>query len=450
MPYQGSKSRAFFERAQKVIPYGVNSNFRYDGENTVVVADARDGYVYDFDGKRYIDYRMGWGPVILGHADPYVNTRVKEAIDHGISFAGTQQYEVNVAERIVALCPGVEMVRLANTGSECTMHALRLARGYTGRDLILKFEGSYHGAHDYVLWSTASGDITQVGDKHHPRAYKQSLGIPELMRSLLQVCPWNDFEILGDMLREKGHEIAAIIVEPQLGNGNGLMPRPGYLEFLRQQCDEYGIVLIFDEVKTGFRMAPGGAREYFGVIPDLSTYAKALGNGYPIAAIGGKREIMMTFAPGKVFQGGTYTGNVVSSAAADATLEFIQTGKPFANLNKVGTILMEGFDEILNRYGVPHFINGVPAMFGVCFAESQPLDWRDLATCDWALYMKVTGYMIDHGVMPELYGYEPYFLCADHTEADAAETLQVFEDGLKLALAQGHEVSAEDNEQRIY
>ncbi len=223
MPQYGMKSQAFFERAQKVIPYGVNSNFRYSGDDqTLVVADARDGYVYDFDGQRYIDYRLGYGPVILGHTDPYVNGRVKEAIDHGLSFAATQRYEVKVAKRIVDMCPGVEMVRLANTGSECTMHAIRLARGHTGRDIVLKFEGCYHGAHDYVLWSTASGNIDKVGDRQRPRAYKQSIGIPDVMRDLIQLCPWNDVEILGEILQERGEQIAAIIVEPMLGNGAGL------------------------------------------------------------------------------------------------------------------------------------------------------------------------------------------------------------------------------------
>lgn len=436
MPHHGEKSRQFFERALKVIPYGVSSNFRYAGDDkTLVVADARDGYVYDFDGKRYIDYRMGWGPIILGHVDPYVNGRVIEAIEHGVSFAATQQYEVSVAERIIDMCPGVEMVRLANTGSESTMHALRLARGYTGRDLILKFEGCYHGAHDYVLWSTASGKIEEVGEREHPRAYKQSIGIPELMRELVQLCPWNDVEVLGDILEQRGEEIAAIIVEPILGNGNGLLPHPGYLEFLREKCDQYGIVLIFDEVKTGFRIAAGGAREYFGVIPDISTYAKAMGNGYPIAAIGGKREIMMTLGPGKVFHGGTYTGNVVSTAAADATLEYIQSGRVFPQIEKVGTELMEGIDEILTRYSIPHVINGVPSMFGVFLSENKPRDWRDLLNMgDWEMLETIHEYMIDHGVMPEADGFEPYFLCSDHTLEDAAETLQVFEDGLKQAL----------------
>jgi glutamate-1-semialdehyde 2,1-aminomutase len=236
-------------------------------------------------------------------------------------------------------------------------------------------------------------------------------------------------------LQERGQEIAAIIVEPMLGNGSGLMPQPGYLQFLREQCDEYGIVLIFDEVKTGFRMAAGGAREYFGVTPDLSTYAKALGNGYPIAAIGGHRDIMMTMGPGKVVQGGTYTGNAVSTAAADATLEFMQTGQVFPQIEKVGRVIMDGIDEILNRHGVPHFVTGVPGMFGICFTDKLPRDWRDLKACDWDLYEAITEHMVSKGIMPETDGLEPFFLCSDHTEENAAETLQAFEEGLKLALA---------------
>lgn len=434
MPKHGKKSHEFFERAKKVIPCGVNSNFRYGGDETLVVADAKGGYVYDFDGKRYIDYRLGFGPVIMGHGDPIVNDRVKEAIDHGLSFAATQLYEVTVAERIIDMVPGAEMVRLANTGSECTMHAIRLARGYTGRDVILKFEGCYHGAHDYVLWSTASGDVGQVGERRHPRAYKQSIGIPEVMRGLVQLCPWNDTEVLGEILAKRGEEIAAIIVEPVLGNGAALMPDPGYFQFLREQADKYGIVLIFDEVKTGFRLAPGGAGEYFGVIPDISTFAKAMGNGYPIAAFAGKREIMESVGPGKVFHGGTYTGNVVSTAAADATLEYIQSGKMFEKINRVGGMLMDGIGEILNEHSVPHFIHGTPGMFGITFCEEKPRDWRDLNKADWELYETIANHMIDNGVMPESDGFEPFFLCSSHSEADAAETLTAFEAGVKHAL----------------
>lgn len=418
------------------MPNGVSSNFRYYGDrNTPVIASASGAHVYDFDGNRYIDYRLGWGPVIVGHANPFVNGRVKEAIDHGVSFAATQKYEVRVAERIVDLCPGVEMVRLANTGTECTMHAIRLARAYTGRDVILKFEGSYHGAHDAVLFSTMNADPNRVGLRRSPKAFQQSSGIPKQFRELIQLCPWNDFEILGDILSRRGHEIAAIITEPMLGNANALMPRDGYLAFLREQCDQYGIVLIFDEVKTGFRIAPGGARERFGVLPDLSTYAKAMGNGYPVAAMGGSKKLLLTLTDGKLFQGGTYTGNVVSTAAADATLELIQSGQVFREIDRTGRKLMDGIRAICERVGVPVILNGVPGMFGVCFAETRPYEWRALQNnVDWSFSQKVFAYLIDHGVMPEQGGVEPLFLCAAHSDADAEETLHRFEEGVRLAM----------------
>jgi glutamate-1-semialdehyde 2,1-aminomutase len=436
MPH-GVKSHEFYERARRVIPYGVNSTFRYwTDDTTPVVAYARDAYVFDFDDKRYIDYRLGFGPIILGHVDPFVNGRVVAAIQGGVTYAATHELEVKVAERIIDLCPGVEMVRLTNTGTECTMHAIRMARGYTGRDIVLKFEGSYHGMHDYLLWSTASGRPQSMGDRRNPIAQKQSQGIPELLRELVLTCPWNDVEVLGDLLQRRGEEIAAIIVEPMLGNAAALTPRPGYLEFLREQCDRYGIVLIFDEVKTGFRIALGGAREFFGVIPDLSTYAKAMGNGYPIAAIAGKRDIMMTLQPGQVAQGGTYTGNVVGTAAADATLEYLKTGRVFENIDRVGGALMTGIDEILNRLGVPHFIHGRPGMFGITFGEQKPHDFRDLKEfCDWELYEHIATHMIENGVMPDPDGLEPWFLCSDHTDENAAETLQKFEEAVRHVLA---------------
>ncbi|MEM9772940.1 MAG: guanitoxin biosynthesis PLP-dependent transaminase GntE [Chloroflexota bacterium] len=436
MIQQGTKSKAFFKRAQAVTPYGVSSNYRFYGsEQTVVVEDAKGGHIFDYDGNRYIDYRLGWGPVLIGHGNEFVNNRVKEAIDHGVSFAATQHYEVSVCERIIDLCPGVEMVRLANTGTECTMHAIRLARGYTGRDVVLKFEGSYHGAHDSVMWSTQGAPLEEVGSRSRPTPYKNSLGVPKAFDDLIITCPWNDEQVLSEILAERGHEVAAIIVEPMLGNSNALTPAEGYHHFLRRICDEYGIVLIFDEVKTGFRIAPGGAREYFGVEPDLSTYAKAMGNGFPVAAFGGKKELMMKLTYGGVFQGGTYTGNVVSTAAADATLELIQNGEVFPKIEKHGRMLQDGILEICQRHGVPVTINGTPGMFGVCFSEERPKDWRELKTLpNWELSEKVYRHMIVNGVMPEAGGIEPFFICAEHSDADAEETLVRFEEGLQAAI----------------
>jgi len=430
------KSRQLLKRALQVMPHGVSSNYRYiDDQSTPVFSHGKGAYLFDPDGNRYLDYRLGWGPIILGHADDLVNDRVKKAIDTGQVFAGTHELEVKVAERIVDLCPGVDMVRLTNTGSEATLHSLRLARGYTGRDLILKFEGSYHGAHDYVLWSTANAPIDKVGSYQQPNACRASIGIPQQMQDLILTCPWNNKEILGEMLREKGEQVAAIIMEPMLGNGNALMPDEGYLQFVREQCDEYGIVLIYDEVKVGFRIAAGGAREYFNVIPDLSTYAKALANGYPIAAIAGKRELMMHFGPGKVFQSGTYSGNVVSTAAADATLERIQTGDVHRQINSIGNALMRGLKEILTRHGLPHQIHGAPALFGISFSEKMPRDWRELMQIvSFKTYESVISYMIENGVLREPFALEPFYLCEAHTTEHVDLTLQLFDEGLKKVL----------------
>ncbi len=429
-----SKSRAFLERAQNVIPFGVNSSHRYWGENTPVIQRGEGAYVYDFDGKRYIDYRLGFGPVILGHAHPVVNQRVIEAIQHGVSFSATQEYEVRVAEHIIKMCPSVEMVRLDNTGSDATRHAIRLARGYTGRDLVLKFEGAYHGDYDYMLWTTPDSLKKLVGKRDEPVGHKTSMGVPDLVSQLLLMAVWNDYDGVENLLKKKGDSIAAIIVEPILANAGGLMPEPGFLQFLRNQCDIYGIILIFDEVKTGFRIAQGGAGEYFGVQADLSTYAKAMGNGYPISAVGGKRDIMMTLAPGKVVHAGTYTGNVVVTAAADATLEYMQNHDVFGHLNRVGKQLMDGLDEILTRHQVDHHIHGLPSLFGLTLSATNPKDWRDVVDTDLELSEQLLIELVKAGIMTDSDPQQTWYVCESHTSEDIAETLDKFETALQKAL----------------
>lgn len=428
------KSRAFFDRAQKVIPFGVNSSHRYWGENTPVIERGEGAYVYDFDGNRYIDYRLGFGPVILGHAHPFVNQRVIAAIQHGVTFSATQEYEVRVAEHIIKMCPSVDMVRLDNTGSDATRHALRLARGYTGRDLILKFEGAYHGDYDYMLWTTPDSLKSQVGKRGEPIGHKTSQGVPNLVSQLLLIAVWNDREGVEKLLKEKGDAIAAIIVEPILANAGGLMPEAGFLQFLRDQCDMYGIILIFDEVKTGFRIASGGAGEHFGVRADLSTYAKAMGNGYPISAIGGKRDIMMTIAPGKVVHAGTYTGNVVVTAAADATLEYMQKHDVFNHLNQIGQQLMDGLDKILSHHQVPHHIHGLPSLFGLTLSESSPKDWRDVVDTNLELSEKLLVELVNAGIMTDSDPQQTWYVSDSHTSEDVAETLNRFETALQRAL----------------
>ncbi|MEE8390280.1 MAG: aminotransferase class III-fold pyridoxal phosphate-dependent enzyme, partial [Anaerolineae bacterium] len=300
-----TRTHAFFEKAKKYMPYGVNSNFRYWGEeDTLVIMRGEGAYIWDMDENRYIDYRLAFGPVILGHAYPQVVERVAKAIKDSTLFAWTTPVEIQVAERLVRMT-GVDKVRLTNTGTEATMHALRIARGYTNRERFIKFEGQYHGMHDYVLFSTAGAPVGMLGSRRSPINVQSSSGIPEGIRQYVINLPFNDFERLEETVAAHWHELAAIFVEPMLGNAAGVMPQPGWLEKLRELCTKYGIVLVFDEVKTGFRIANGGAQEYFGVKADLVTYAKAMGNGFPIAAIGGTEEVMGVIGYGQVAHGGT-------------------------------------------------------------------------------------------------------------------------------------------------
>jgi len=428
------KNNAFQKRAEKVMPFGVTSNFRYYGEGeNVGVARAQGTYIWDFDGNRYIDYRLGYGPVILGHGHPAVAQRVAEAITSGTVFALTHELEVKVAERIVAMCPGVDMVRYANSGTEATMHALRIARAHTGREKILKFEAQYHGMYDYMLFSTPSSPASAMGYSRSPVPVVTSSGIPKAVHDLVIALPYNDLETLDRTVRQGWGELAAIIVEPIMGNLGGIMPKPGWLELIRELCDEYGIVMIVDEVKTGFRVAPGGAQELFGIQGDLSTFAKAMGNGYPIAAIGGKKEVMASVGPGRAAHGGTYCGNVVGTAAADATLEIIAEVGVLDTVKERGEALMTGIHGILTDEDIPHHMLGVPEMFGFSFGEEEPVDYRSWQRIDAGLYEEIMAGMVLRGAMPEVDGAEPWFLCAALSEKDVADTLNYFEEAVKEA-----------------
>jgi glutamate-1-semialdehyde 2,1-aminomutase len=427
-----TETRALFQKASQFIPNGVNSNFRYWGdEYTLVVTKGEGAYIWDADGNRYIDYRLGFGPIILGHAYPRVVERVVEAIRGGTVFAWTTPLEVKVAERVVRMT-GVEKVRLANSGTEATMHALRIARGYTGRERFIKFEGQYHGLHDYVLFSTAGAPAGALGSRRNPINVQSSSGIPEGIRQYVINLPFNDFEMLERTVEARWHELAAIMVEPLLGNAASVMPQPGWLEKLRELCDRYGIVLIFDEVKTGFRIANGGAQEYFGVKADLVTYAKSMGNGFPVAAVGGTDEVMGVVGYGGVGHGGTYCGNVVATAAADATLEILENEPVIKTINDYGRLLREGISEILTRAAIPHYVTGPPSMFSLLLGISEePKDYRDYCKGDDTLYEKIAMELIDRGVLPDNDGREPWFLCFSHNEEVIADTLTVFEDAVK-------------------
>jgi glutamate-1-semialdehyde 2,1-aminomutase len=436
MSIQGKKTSELFQQAKAVMPYGVNSNFRYWGDDdTLIITRGEGTYVWDADGKRYIDYRLGFGPIILGHSHPVVVKRVQDAIQDGTIFAWTTPYEIDLCERITRMCK-VDKVRLTNTGTEATMHALRIARAHTGREKFIKFEGQYHGMADYFMFSTASANPTTLGSKRSPINVPVTSGIPKGINQYVINLPYNDFERLEETLTAQWGDIAAIFVEPMLGNAAGIMPKPGYLEKMRELCNTYGIVLVFDEVKTGFRMANGGAQEYFNIQADLVTYAKCMGNGFPIAAIAGKEDVMMTIQPGAMAHGGTYSGNVVGTVAAIATLELLEAEPIIETINNRGQALMTGIGEILTEADIPHALPGVPSMFGIVLGvELEPHDFREYFKSDGELYENLALELIQRGVQPDGDAREPWFLCAALSEEDVNETLNVFNDSLKAAKA---------------
>jgi glutamate-1-semialdehyde 2,1-aminomutase len=434
MSLQGSKTKALYQKAANTIPFGVNSNFRYWGpDDTMVMTRAAGPHMWDADGKQYIDYRLGFGPVILGHAHPEVNQRVAKAMDEGTIFAWMTPLEIDICERIARMT-GMDMVRLTNTGTEATMHSLRIARAHTGREKFIKYEGAYHGMCDYYLYSTASSRATAMGSRRSPIPQQNSSGIPKGISQYVYTLPFNDEERLEELIEQSWHDVAALIIEPTMGNMAGIAPRPGYLEKVRELTAKYDIVLIFDEVKTGFRLANGGAQEVFGIRADMATYAKSLGNGYPVAAIAGGREVMMTLEPGAVSHGGTYVGNVVGTAAAQAVLEILESRPILKEVAERGQRLMDGIDEILTEADIPHCMTGLPAMFGyILGVEEEPLDFRAYARGDGELYERLAMELIHRGVMPDADGREPWFMCHAHDDKIIGQTLEAFKEAVYAA-----------------
>ena len=423
------KSKELQNRAFQSIPLGVNSNFRFWGEDiTPYVDKAKGAYLWDADGNRYIDYRLAFGPIILGHAYDEVNAKVHEEIDRAVLCAMTNELELELAEMIIDMCPCVEMVRLACSGTEATMHALRVARAYTGREKVIKFEGMYHGFQDYTLFSTYA-PVEAYGNINNPIAIPSSSGIPKSLNELIITLPFNNFDILDKVLRQVGNDIAAIISEPCLGNCAAIEPIPGFLEFIREKCTEYGIVFILDEVKTGFRIARGGAQEYYHIKPDMATYAKAIGNGFPIAAFGGKKEIMGIIGKG-VAQGGTYNNNKPGVAAAVATLKLLKE-KPILDVIAArGKKLMQGLKNIFVEADIPVSVHGYPAMLSFAVGTQKVTGQRDWQETERDYYLRLVEYAIDRGVMPDHDPREPWFLCYSHSDTDINETLNVMADAV--------------------
>ena len=434
--YKGfKKSFNLYAEALKYLPSGVSSNARLWRAGicppglpcTLFVKRAKGAYIWDVDGNRYIDYRLGYGPVILGHNYSKVSSAVHEAEKLGAVYAAGHEMEIKVAKKLCSIIPSAEMVRFSNTGTEATMNAIRIARAATKKDKVIKFEGHFHGTHDYLLWSTQPPFDWPLR-KHNQTPHQQSLGIPEAIKETILVERWNNFESIEKTVRENQDKVAAIITEPIMGNSAAIMPKDGYLKHLRELCDRHDILLIFDEVKTGFRADLGGAQKLFGVTPDISAIAKAMGNGYPVSAIVGKKEYMDLVGPGKVSHGGTYSSNPVSLAAVYATIQEMERKSVIDRVNRFGRKLMEGLNEVLNDLGIPHIINGIPAMFQIAFTNKSELrEWRDLEFCELKMYPLLQADLMGRGVMTDADIEEPIFLSYSHKQKEIDQTLEAYQ-----------------------
>jgi glutamate-1-semialdehyde 2,1-aminomutase len=433
-PLKRQRQLDLYRRAQQSMPGGTNSNFRAWGDDTVYIDRGQGGRVWDMDGNEYIDLRLGYGPVILGHSDARVDDYVNERMRRGVSFSLTSEDEVQAMELLRELTGWVAKARMTVSGTEATMHAMRVARAYTGRNKIVKFEGQYHGVHDYALVSVTPNDMSELGAEDNPVGLAWGRGIPEAVTRTIIPARYNEMEVLRRIFERDGKDIAAIIVEPVLGNAQGILPRPGFHEEMRALTREFGALLIFDEVKTGFRFARGGAAEYFGVTPDLATFAKAMGNGYPAAAFGGTEEVMSVL-PDKVSHGGTYAGNRVAAAASVATLRILRDTDALESIHQVGRSVQAGLAEVINERGLPYVFTGHPSMFGIMFTDRAPTEYRDWATSDHDLYDAVAIGMHARGAMPEPDSREPWFFCEAHAREDVVDRIvSIFAESLDSAL----------------
>ena len=425
------RSHALFSRAQQLLPGGVNSPvraFKSVGGEPFFVQRADGPYLYDVDGNRYIDYVGSWGPMIVGHNHPKVRAAVAAAIDNGLSFGAPCPAEVTMAETITALVPSCEMVRMVNSGTEATLSAIRLARGATGRSRIVKFEGCYHGHSDSFLVKAGSGMLT-LGVPTSP-------GVPAGLSELTSTLSYNDFEGATALFDDIGGEIAAVIIEPVVGNANCIPPREGYLQHLRALCSKHGALLIFDEVMTGFRVALGGAQAHYGITPDLTTFGKIIGGGMPVGAYGGRRELMQQIAPaGPIYQAGTLSGNPVAMAAGLAMLELIQAPGFHDGLAAATAVLCEGMEAAARDSGLPLTTTRVGAMFGLFFTDQQVDTYAQAVACDTAAFNRFFHAMLERGVYLAPSAFEAGFMSSAHTPDVIDATISAAREAFKVVAA---------------
>src|ERR1700724_4157657 len=426
-----TKNNAHFARAIQRLPLGVASNFRYWGEDrTIYVKRGRGARITDLDDNVYIDYRMGYGPAILGYADPRVDEAARAGMQVGGVFALSTERELSVADRSASMVPAAELVRFSNSGTEAVMAALRLARAYTGKEDYVILEGSYHGLFDAAMWNTPMDKWGQVGE---PEVYPYSEGVPLSTRNFAHFVQANDANQLEDVLRRHAVAIACLLIEPIMGNCLGIAADPEYLRAARALCDKYGVLLVIDEVKTGFRVARGGVQELYGVNADLCTFAKAVANGYPISVLAGREAIMRKIGRG-VAHGGTYTAHSVSLAAAEKTLQILDQTDALERIAAYGTRLRNGMSSILKARGIAHSFVGHPSMSGLYFANDPPRTYRDWKGSDYTFYDATARVLHDERILCEPDSREPWFVSAAHDDSCLRDTLVAFEIAIDTTL----------------
>ncbi len=421
-------SRELFEEAKRYLVGGVNSPVRAMKPYPFFTARAKGARLYDVDGNSYIDYCLAYGPLILGHAHPEVVEAVRRQAELGTAYGTPTELEVEFAKLIVRTVPCAEMVRFVNTGTEATMAAIRLARGATGRKKILKFEGAFHGAHDYVLVKAGSGATTH--------GVPTSAGVPEEATRNTLLARFNDFQGVEEVFRRHGEELACVILEPVMGNAGCILPEEGFLKFLREVTSEAGALLIFDEVITGFRLSLGGAQEYYGVVPDMATLGKIAGGGLPIGILAGREELMQHLSPlGRVYQAGTFNGNPMSMAAGLAAVGVLAKEKPYGRLEEMGRRLRRGLEEVCQDAGVEARVYGVASMLQVYFTSSEVRDYESALKADAELFLRYQREMLKRGVFLPPSQYESCFLSTAHTGEEVELTLERAGEALREARA---------------
>ena len=427
------KSNEHFKKAIQKIPLGVTSNFRYWGDDETIYIDHASGCrLWDIDGNEYIDYRLAYGPYILGYADPRVDEAARQGIEIGGVFALSTELEYELADKISSMVPAAELVRFSNSGTEAVMAALRVARAYSKRDEFIMIEGGYHGVSDSVMWDIDLDEWDPTAGS--PILASSSLGVPKHNAEMLHLVPMNDASRLEDLLKEKHNDIGALLIEPILGNCCSIAATQEYVNAVRSLCDQYNVVLVIDEVKTGFRVAKGGVQELYGVEADLCTFAKSMANGYPIAAVCGKEELMRSIKYGGVLHGGTFTAHSVAISAANKTLDILQNTNALETVNQYGTDLRDGISTILSKHNVAHCFTGHPAMSGLFLSESAPTNARDFKGSDYPFYEKLAEEMLEDGVLCEFDSREPWFICEAHAKDALKPTLDAFEAALERSL----------------